>query len=66
MSGAVIVWVAFGRMRRQVRSGVVDTDAAPDIHNITPLDVLFNKYRAGKSFILLYPLPINYLEILSV
>ncbi len=39
MSDAVNVWVAFGRMRRQVRSGAVDTDAAPDIQNITPLDV---------------------------
>ncbi len=63
MSGVVNVWVAFGRMRRQVRSGVVDTDASPDIHNITPLDVCFRKYRAGKSLIPFSSLPIDCLEI---
>ena len=63
MSVAVNVWVAFGLMRRQVRSGVVDTDAAPDIQNITPLDVFFSKYRAVKYLIPYSSLPINYLEI---
>ena len=39
-SGAVNVWVAIGRMRRQVRSDFVDIDSAPDIQNVTPLDVI--------------------------
>ena len=38
---AVIVGAAFGRMRRQVHSCVVNTDSTPDIHIITPLDVFF-------------------------
>ena len=61
-SGAVNVWVAFGRMRRHVRSCVVDTDSAPDIQNITPLDIFFRKHRTGKSLISLSTLPINYLQ----
>ncbi len=55
MSGSVNVWVAFGRMRRQVRLGVVDTDAAPDIQNITPLDIfLVNIALESLSFPFLF------------
>jgi hypothetical protein len=41
--------------------GVVDTDSAPGIHNITPLDEFFSKHRVGKSRIPFSTLPVNYL-----
>ncbi len=46
-----------------VRSGVVDTESAPDIHNITPLDLFFSKHRAEKSLIPFFTLPVNYHKI---
>ncbi len=59
-SSAVSAWIAFGRIRRKVRSAVVDTDSAPDIQIITPLDD-FSKHRVGKSLIPFSTLPVNYL-----
>ncbi len=38
-SGVVNDWIAFGRMRRQVRWAVVDIDSVPGIRIITPLDI---------------------------
>ncbi len=37
MRGAVNVGAVFGRLRRLVHSGVVDTDSTPDVQIITPL-----------------------------
>ena len=39
MSGAVNFVAGFGRFRREVHSGVVDTDSTPDVQIITPLDI---------------------------
>ena len=39
MRCAVNVWAVFTRLRREVHSGVVDTDSTPDVHIITPLDI---------------------------
>ena len=50
MRGAVNVWVAFGRMRRQVLTGVIDAGSTPGIQIITPL--FFCKHSVGKSLIL--------------
>jgi hypothetical protein len=36
--GAVNVGVGLGRLRREVHSGVVDTDSTPDVPIITPLE----------------------------
>jgi hypothetical protein len=36
--GAVNVGAGLGRVRREVHSGVVDTDSTPDVHIITPLE----------------------------
>ena len=36
--GAVNVGVGLGRLRREVHSGVVDTDSTPDVLMITPLE----------------------------
>jgi len=46
--GADKVGAAFGRLRRHVHSGVVDTDSTPDVHIITPLDDFFSKHRSCK------------------
>jgi hypothetical protein len=37
--GAVNVGSVYSRLRREVHSGVVDTDLTPDVQIITPLDV---------------------------
>ncbi len=37
MRGALNVVAGFGRFRREVHSGVVDTYSTPDVHIITPL-----------------------------
>jgi len=42
----------FDRVRRQVHSGVVDTDTTPDAHIITPLDVFLRKLRSCSCHIL--------------
>ena len=36
--GAVNVGEGLGRLRREVYSGVVDTDSTPDVQIITPLE----------------------------
>ena len=36
--GAVNDGAGLGRLRREVHSGVVDTDSTPDVKIITPLD----------------------------
>ena len=51
MRGAVNVLACFGRFRREVHSGVVDTDSTPDVHIITPPDDFFGKQRSCKSHI---------------
>ena len=38
MRGAVNVRAVFGRLRREVYSGVVDADSAIEVHTITPPD----------------------------
>ena len=51
MSGAVTVGAAFEPVRRQVHSGVVNTESTPDILIITPLDVfLVNIAVASLAF----------------
>ena len=51
MRGAVNVGAAFGRLRRHVHSGVVDTDSTPDVHIITPLEFFLRKHRNVKAHI---------------
>ncbi len=36
--GAVNIGAAFGRLRGEVHSGVVDTDSTTEVQTITPLD----------------------------
>ena len=36
--GVVNVGAGLGRLRREVHSGVVDTDSTPDVHIITLLE----------------------------
>ena len=39
MRGAVIVGPVFGRLRREVHFGVVDTDSITEVQTITHLDI---------------------------
>ena len=39
MRGAVNVGAVFGRLRREMHSGVVHTDSSTDVRITTPLDV---------------------------
>ncbi len=39
--GAVNVGASLSRLRREVHSGVVDTDSTPDVQIITPLEYFF-------------------------
>ena len=48
MRGAVNGGADFSRLRREVHSGVVDTDSTPDVQIIKPL-VVFSKHRNCKS-----------------
>ncbi len=41
MRGAVNVGAGFGRVRRQVQSGVDNTESTPDVQIVTPLEVFF-------------------------
>ncbi len=50
--GAVNVGAGLGRLRREVHSGVVDTDSMPDVQIIAPLEEIFSKNRAIKAPIL--------------
>jgi len=43
MRGAVNVIEGFGRFRREVHSGVVDTDSTPAVQNISPLEEYLSK-----------------------
>ena len=47
--GAVKVGAVFIQLRREVHSGVVDTDSTPGVQIITPLDDFFSKHRSCKS-----------------
>ena len=47
--GVVNVGVGLGRLRREVHSGVVDTDSTPDVQIIKPLDDFSSKHRNCKS-----------------
>ena len=38
MRGAINVGTVFGRLRREVHSGVVDTDSTTEVHTIMPLE----------------------------
>jgi len=49
--GAVNVGAVFSRLRRDVHSGVVDTESPPDVQIITPPDIFFSKHRSCKSHI---------------
>ncbi len=51
MRGAVNVIAGFGRFRREVHSGVVDTDSAPDVQIITPLEEYLSKHRVVKVLV---------------
>jgi hypothetical protein len=57
MSGAVNVGAVFERVRRQVHSGVVNTESTPDTLIITPLGDFFSKHRGFKSRIPFSSLP---------
>ena len=51
MSGAVNVGEVFRRLRREVHSGVVDTDSTTEVQTIAPLDVfLVNIALANLTF----------------
>ena len=51
MRGAVNAGAVFGRLRREVHSGVVDTDSTTEVHTITPLDAfLVNIALANLTF----------------
>ncbi len=41
----------FGRFRREVHSGVVDTDSTPDVEIITQLEEYLNKHRVVKDLV---------------
>jgi len=45
MRGAVNGGAVFSRLRREVHSGVVDTDSTPDMQIIKPLYVFVSKHR---------------------
>ena len=49
--GAVNDGAGLGRLRREVHSGVVDTDSTPDVQIITPLEIFLSKHRAVKALI---------------
>ncbi len=59
MRGAVKVGAVFGRLRRHVHVGVVDTDSTPDVQIITPLVDFFSKRRSCKSHIPFSSLDVN-------
>ncbi len=47
--GVVNVGAGLGRLRREVHSGVVDTDSTPDVHIVTTLEQFLSKHRAVKA-----------------
>ncbi len=51
MRGAVNVGAVFGRLRREVHFGVVDTDSTTEVYIITPPDdFLVNNALASLTF----------------
>ena len=51
MRGAVSVGPVFGRLRREVHFGVVDTDSITEVQTITPLEDFVSKHRNVKAHI---------------
>ena len=51
MRGAVNVGAVFGRLRREVHSGVVDTDSTTEVKTITTLEHFVSKHRNIKAHI---------------
>jgi hypothetical protein len=60
IGGAVNVGAGLGRLRREVHSGVVDTDSTPDVQIITPLEHFKSKHRSFKALILFSTLNPSY------
>jgi hypothetical protein len=60
MRGAVNGGAGFGRLRRQVHFGVVDTDSTIEVQIITPPNVFFWKQRSCKSHISFFSLDVSY------
>ncbi len=51
LRGAVNVGAVFGRLRREVHSGVVDTDSTTEVTTITPFEHFVSKHRNVKAHI---------------
>jgi hypothetical protein len=66
MRGAVNFVAVFGRLRRQVHSGVVDVDSTPGMQIITPLDIFFSKHRSFNSHIPFFSLDASCRKVLYV
>ena len=49
--GAVNDGAGLGRLRREVHSGVVDTDSTPDVQILTPLEIFLSRHRAAKALV---------------
>ena len=60
MRGAVNVGAGLGRLRREVHSGVVDTDSTPDVPIYTPPGKIQSKHRVIKALILFSTLNPSY------
>ena len=51
IGGAVNDGAGLGRLRREVHSGVVDTDSTPDVQILTPLEHFLSRHRATKALV---------------
>jgi hypothetical protein len=51
MRGAVNGGAGFVRLRREVHSGVVNTDPTPDVQIVSPLDDFLSRHRSCKALI---------------
>ena len=51
MRGSVNGGAVFSRLRREVHSGVVDTDSTPDVQIITLLEEYLSKHRVVKALV---------------
>ena len=49
--GVVNVGAGLGGWRREVHSGIVDADSAPDVRIITPLEEFLSKHGVIKALI---------------
>ena len=56
MTGAVNVEEGFSRLRREVHSGVNNTELSPDAKMISPLEVFKSRHRSIKALNLFSPL----------